>query len=115
MANEERLVDANLLPVSKEYCLDEAGFGATFYVVHKDSIDNAPTVDAVKVIRCQECRFWMAEAKERCEKLGTQPFGWCLKDRNLDEMDWREHRYQHDFCSRGKKKGTNDDDDSDCD
>lgn len=44
-----RLIDANALPISKEYCVDEAGFGATFYVAHKDAIDNAPTVDAIPV------------------------------------------------------------------
>ena len=49
MANEKRLIDANALPISKEYCVDEAGFGATFYVVHKNAIDNAPTVGAVEV------------------------------------------------------------------
>ena len=44
-----RLIDADALPVSKEYLVDEAGFGASFYVVHKSDIDNAPTVDAVEV------------------------------------------------------------------
>ena len=45
-----RLIDADALPVSKEYCVDEAGFGASFNVVHKSDIDNAPTVDAVEVV-----------------------------------------------------------------
>ena len=37
-----RMIDADALPVSKEYLVDEAGFGASFYVVHKSDIDNAP-------------------------------------------------------------------------
>lgn len=45
-----RLIDADALPVSKEYCVDEAGFGASFYVVHKSYIDKAPAVDAVEVV-----------------------------------------------------------------
>ena len=52
-----RLIDADKLPVRKEYCVDEAGFGATFYVVGKEDIDNAPTIDAVPVVRCKDCEF----------------------------------------------------------
>lgn len=46
----KRLIDANALPVHKAYCVDEAGWGATFYVVDKSDIDNAPTVNAVEEV-----------------------------------------------------------------
>lgn len=39
-----RLIDADALPVCKEHCIDECGFGANFYVVHKTDIDAAPTI-----------------------------------------------------------------------
>lgn len=44
-----RLIDADALPVHKAYCVDEAGWGANFYVADKSDIDNAPTIDAVPV------------------------------------------------------------------
>ena len=47
-----RFIDADALPVSKEYLVDEAGFGASFHVVHKSDIDKAPTVE---VVRCKDC------------------------------------------------------------
>ena len=49
MVNKTRLIDANTLPVCKEYCVDEAGYGASFYVVHKSDIDKAQTVDAIEL------------------------------------------------------------------
>lgn len=39
-----RPIDADALPVCKEHCIDECGFGANFYVVHKTDIDAAPTI-----------------------------------------------------------------------
>lgn len=47
-----RLIDANTLPISKGFFVDEAGFGANFYVVHKADIDNAPTINAL-VLPCK--------------------------------------------------------------
>ena len=40
-----RLIDADALPVHKAYCVDEAGWGANFYVVDKSDIDAAPTIE----------------------------------------------------------------------
>ena len=39
-----RLIDADALPVCKEHYIDECGFGANFYVVHKTDIDASPTI-----------------------------------------------------------------------
>ena len=47
--------DADALPVHKAYCVDEAGWGANFYVVDKSDIDEASTIDAVPVVRCKDC------------------------------------------------------------
>lgn len=52
-----RAIDADELPIHKAYCVDEAGFGATFYVVDKEDIDKAPTIDAVPVARCKDCSY----------------------------------------------------------
>lgn len=40
-----RLIDADKLPVVTEWCVDEAGFGASFRVVHEEDINKAPTID----------------------------------------------------------------------
>ena len=40
-----RLIDADKLPVVTEWCVDEAGFGASFHVVHEEDINKAPTID----------------------------------------------------------------------
>ena len=45
-----RLIDADALPIQKAYIVDEAGFGATFYVVDVENIDCSPTIDAVPVV-----------------------------------------------------------------
>ena len=66
-----RLIDADALPVQKAYIVDEAGFGANFYVVDKSDIDYAPTIDAepvkqgqwiklsvscgIDILECSEC------------------------------------------------------------
>ena len=58
-------------------------------------IDNAPTVDAVPVVRCRECKYLnVVNRKElyaHCPKTNTVflPF----------ELDTREH-----FCSLGERK-----------
>ena len=45
-----RPIDADALPIRKAYIVDEAGFGATFYVVDIEDIDCAPTIDAAPVV-----------------------------------------------------------------
>ena len=50
MVNEKRLIDANAL--IKEACAE----GAYGYVDAKQIAD-APTVDAVEVVRCRECKY----------------------------------------------------------
>ena len=49
MANEKRLIDANAL--IKEACAE----GAYGYV-DAEQIADAPTVDAVPVVRCRDCK-----------------------------------------------------------
>lgn len=52
-------------------------------------LDNAPTIDAVEVVRCRECKYLIAP------KLCSNPMacGWDALEPNDD-----------DFCSRGEKK-----------
>lgn len=50
MANKKRLIDANALKV-KAFPDPDSGEG----LVYVQDIDEAPTVDAVEVVRCREC------------------------------------------------------------
>lgn len=80
-----RLIDADALPVQKAYIVDEAGWGANFYVVDKRDIDEAPTVGAVEVVRCIDCKF---EGKEDdCPLLSVVSY---------TQLD--------DYCSFGERK-----------
>ena len=65
MANEKRLIDANafkifLEEVRQDY-LEEGTFSSDFAAkvietVQDEYLANAPTVDAVEVVRCKDCK-----------------------------------------------------------
>ena len=56
-------------------------------VVYADDIDNAPTVDAVEVVRCKDCRH-----SETCPDMVL----WCNENNRLI--------YGEAFCSYGERK-----------
>lgn len=53
-----RLIDADILKPHEQ--LEPMGNGRYEYVevVYKDDIDDAPTIDAVPVVRCKDCSDW---------------------------------------------------------
>ena len=57
MAKEKRLIDANALKSEFEWLksvVNESSKDEVMDVMQR--IDNAPTVDAVEVVRCKECK-----------------------------------------------------------
>lgn len=76
-----RLIDADKLE-RQEYWGNERCFD----YVDADDIDNAPTVDAVPVVRCKDCKH---EFGGNCILCGFQK------------------RKPEDFCSYGERKGKN--------
>ena len=68
-----RLIDADALPVSKEYCVDEAGFGANFYVVHMEDIDDAPTIKLNDITIDGFTGRQLAVAHELCTRYRITP------------------------------------------
>lgn len=56
MATEQRLVDANALEKDIFGTADMYKTDHLFIDVITYAIENAPTVDAVEVVRCKECR-----------------------------------------------------------
>ena len=57
-----RLIDANALISYMDECSKESRF-RVYYGYAKSFIDDAPTIDAVPVIRCRECEhhYWEQE------------------------------------------------------
>ena len=88
MADEKRLIDANAL-------IKEANAEGAYGYVDVKQIADAPTVDAVEVVRCRECKHLNVlnrkELYAHCPKTNTVflPF----------ELDTREH-----FCSPSERK-----------
>ena len=100
MENEKRLIDANALEFEPdENCIANGVLiwggrhgGKTMTTVLsalKVMIDNAPTVDAVEVVRCEKCQYW----NPRYETMGM-----CMKH---NSMTFTKHDF---YCAWGKDK-----------
>lgn len=97
-----RLIDADVLMETiraHAYPL-RAHFNSTdngmFVLGIQQAVDNAPTVDAVPVVRCKNCK-WFAEGK------------WCRNPNNDMVQGGTTSEW---FCGDGKPKGGADDDDN---
>lgn len=88
MANKKRLIDANAL-------IEEANAEGAYGYVDAFQIANAPTIDAVEVARCRECKHWHKETLF-CDYM---PYG---------EAQERVNWYADDFCSYGERKDDGD-------
>lgn len=86
-----RLIDANTLLRHKRK-MSGADFGGEFWdeAVLASDIKNAPTVDAVPVVRCKDCKHWQ-------DNNGGYPH---------EECRWGhgETPDANDFCSYGEWK-----------
>ena len=92
MATENRLIDANVV-LAKQFTTGLSDLSGNYYgyadVVFADDIENAPTVDAVEVVRCKDC-------KRRIEKR------WCY---SLHTYNGEPVGVADDFfCAYGKRK-----------
>ena len=69
-----------------------------------DDIEESPTVDAVEVVRCRECKYWGDEAGELQRSDGVL-FARCKVHNYL--LDGRHTGWcptENDFCSYGERK-----------
>ena len=78
-----RLIDADAL-------IDEANSDGAYGYVDAKQIYEAPTVDAVPVVRCRECKY-------RFKNNGHDKSGCPIIDANI----WMD---DDDFCSHGERK-----------
>ena len=90
-----RLIDADwVLEHTKPYELSDEDWsvtgGTAIRLIH-NAIDNAPTVDAVPVVRCRECKH-----------RGTDDCIFHIKGEPADEELLL--KLDNDFCSYGERK-----------
>lgn len=88
-----RVIDADALPVK---------FDGHIFAVWKCDLDAAPTVDAVPVVRCQDCK---RRGTDDCPMYFEEDNTYTDDDGHR-EWDWTEHDHTRDdgFCDRGERK-----------
>ena len=84
IVNEKRLIDANAL-------IKEANAEGAYGYVDAKQIADAPTVDAVAIVRRRDCKYgdWDSEPNDAMVCMRTKDGFW---------------RSGNDFCSYGKRK-----------
>ena len=87
-----RLIDADALPKYTGYALSADDVAM--------AVENAPTIDAVPVVRCKDCRWW--------DKTDNG-FGYCHAEKHCHiSAHWeisifRTYRGDH-FCADGERR-----------
>ena len=97
-----RLIDADAL-IAKAYIMQEPN-GFIHSVVTERQIAKAPTIDAVPVVRCKDCKRFFEYRPDYKRNRVEGADGDCL-DRiiNSDNRQFQGVKYS-DFCSYGEKK-----------
>ena len=77
-----RLIDADaLIEAHYDYCCKHHGEADVFYAWSLQLMKNAPTVDAVEVVRCGKCKRWknghLCEAWSRYGTIETRADQFC--------------------------------------
>ena len=91
MATEKRLIDANALESKMCGLCDEFGTDHLFIDAIVYEIGTAPTVDAVEVVRCRDCKHYMEHP--RTKRM-------CCYVHLLTP----HHMRNDDFCSYGERR-----------
>ena len=88
LPSEKRLIDANALISYMDECSKESRF-RVYCGYAKSFIDDAPTVDAVPVVRCKDCKHF---------KRNLENDTYCSSVNGLTDPQ------EDDFCSYGERK-----------
>lgn len=92
-----RLIDADALLEQTQFRLPLDNYIAEIYdecvKIHRENIEQAPTIDAVPVVRCRDCKHFVSQWKN---DDGTTS-GFCIMFNIAD-------RPSNCFCSSGKRK-----------
>lgn len=100
MVNEKRLIDAEKI---LKFCEDglnnpdrTKAFGYDAIEIMAE-IQYAPTIDAVEVVRCKDCKHWDVDSDTYGDAFG--PVGTCS-----GICDGANTTKQDDFCSFGERR-----------
>ena len=66
-------------------------------LVYWDDIESAPTVDAVEVVRCRECKHWKPSGSKAGNSFSDMEYIGGCEFTNY-------YRTESDFCSYGERK-----------
>lgn len=82
-----RLIDADALNVYTIVRLVATGEQCE-NVIYAEDIDNAPTVDAVSVVHCKDCKWWNTDGYRECPNvLGETTADWYCANGERKEND----------------------------
>ena len=100
MANKKRLIDADKVINAMQKCLDEEPDkkGSVAYFAFESIIEllkQEPTVDAVEVVRCKDCKYWGQD----CNSYLGDDESFCTNPDGLDN-----YAHPDDFCSYGERR-----------
>ena len=90
-----RLIDADALK-NDNWNVFEDEYGLPVAYVLVEDIRNAPTVDAVEVIRCKDCKHY----HEFRTKRNKQIMRFCMR---MAKNDMEYHVKPDDYCSYGER------------
>lgn len=90
-----RLVDAD----NARECF--GGDGVTGAVMQR-MFDSLPTIDAVPVVRCRECKYYHADTGW-CDQLSYFQTSDGEPCSPAESMDWKMFQ-ENDYCSMGQRK-----------
>lgn len=98
-----RLIDADAL-ANRLLCLSEGspptGTALTLRIIGKGLRSDemfAPTIDAVEVVRCKDCKHWRKKDFQAGNDVDYMEFGGLCPNS-------RFARYESDFCSFGERR-----------
>lgn len=93
-----RLIDADKVKFRFPHWFDNNGILTVPYSSCKNALDNAPTVDAVPVVRCRDCKNWEPYGSKAARNIGDplERYGGCKV--------WHGGHLESDFCSYGERK-----------
>ena len=102
MANEKRLIDANALMEKIQFRLpitnDVNRIINKCVLITRKAIVEAPTVDAVEVVRCKDCHWWrLVNKRNGCGICQHEVFS--VDDCTIDPVT-----EPTDFCSYGERR-----------
>ena len=102
-SNGKRLIDANALILYMDECSKESRF-RVYYGYAASFINAAPTVDAVEVLRCRDCKYW-GDEDGKLQRSDGVLYARCTVHNYL--IDGRHTGWcptENDFCSYGERK-----------